>query len=393
MFTTLNQLPPDPILGLIAAYRDDEREEKIDLGVGVYRDATGSTPVLDCVKAAETLLLQQESTKAYIGPLGNLAFTRCIGDLALGSIHPRINDLAVAQTPGGCGALRVAAELVKRSDEKACIWVSDPTWGNHQPLLGDAGVRLNTYPYYNFQTHSLRFDEMLSTLATVPAGDLVLLHACCHNPSGADLSKEQWQQVAELAEQRGFVPFIDMAYQGFAEGIDEDAFGLRLLCERLPQVLFAQSCSKNFGLYRERVGAVALVCEQARVSTVNSHFASIARGIYSMPPAHGAAIVATILSDEKLTAQWQSELSDMRQRIEAMRHGFVDKINRLGAAGRFDHIRAQKGMFSFLGITAEQVAALANQHAVYLVSSGRLSLAGLNPGNLEAFCHRLLSVL
>lgn len=390
MFAELNQLPADPILGLIAQFREDTRAHKIDLGVGVYRNPQGETPVLAAVKEAETRLLATESSKAYVGPAGNPQYNQSMRQLVLGEGHPATDSLVTVQTPGGCGALRVAAELIKRARRDATIWVSDPTWGNHMPLLGDSGLELKTYPYYDFATHSLKFDEMMATLEQVDAGDLVLLHACCHNPSGADLTSDQWQQIAALAERNGFVPFVDMAYQGFGESADADAYGIRLLCERLPEVLLAVSCSKNFGLYKERVGAVGLL--SSRPAEALTHINSIVRGIYSMPPDHGASLVATILTDAQLTASWLDELEVMRSRIQQMRTEFVTRVNAAGAGGRFDHIGRQRGMFSYLGLTPEQVGLLASEHAVYMLGTSRMSLAGLNDTNLDAFVSALVQV-
>lgn len=390
MFNELQPLPADPILGLIARFQQDTRAEKIDLGVGVYRNELGQTPVLASVKLAEQRILEQEQTKAYIGPLGNLQFNALMTELALGANHPRKSELALVQAPGGCGALRVAAEVIKKSHAAATIWVSNPTWGNHIPLLGNAGVNLKEYPYYDFDRHQVSFEAMLETLKQVPKGDLVLLHGCCHNPTGADLTPEQWQAVADLAETNGFIPFIDMAYQGFGESVDSDAYGVRLMCERLPEVIMALSCSKNFGLYRERIGAVA-VLSQAKVA-VQSHIATIVRGIYSMPPNHGAAIVAEILGDNELRAGWQQEVSVMRERIKAMRSALVDGLNDAGAQGRFDHIARQRGMFSFMGLSEAQVQALADDFGIYMVGTSRISIAGLNPSNLKVCCNAINTV-
>jgi len=390
MFDTLSQLPADPILGLISQFSQDERSQKIDLGVGVYRNTQGHTPILSAVKQAEQMLLTSEHTKAYIGPVGDAVFNRSMAELVLGKQHTALERMTMVQTPGGCGALRVAAELIKRTHADATIWVSDPTWGNHIPLLGDAGVTIKTYPYYNFNDHRLCFEAMFSCLEKVKAGDLVLLHGCCHNPSGTDLNTEHWQALVSLALRKGFVPFIDMAYQGFGEGIDEDASGFRLMCEQLPEVLLAVSCSKNFGLYRERVGAVGVV--SAKKAIVESHIASIVRGIYSMPPSHGAAIVAAILSSEILRPLWERELGEMRERIQQVRKELVSSMNTLGAEGQFDHIARQSGMFSFLGLTETAVAALAKDFGIYMVASGRVSLAGLNPSNINTFCGALNKV-
>ncbi len=389
MFESLAHLPPDPILGLISSFNQDSRSGKIDLGVGVYRDENGNTPVLQSVKRAEQGLLESEHSKAYVGPAGNPEYISQMKTLLLGEGHSAADRLALVQTPGGCGALRVAAELIKRA-RGARIWVSDPTWGNHMPLLGDAGVELETYPYYDFNSHQLRFDEMIASMRKVAKGDLVLLHGCCHNPCGADLGPEQWKQITQIAAERGFVPFIDMAYQGFGQGLDEDAFGIRYMSQHLPEVLLAVSCSKNFGLYRERVGAVGLVSEQPQV--VCSHFASIVRGIYSMPPSHGASIAAAVLANDVLRQQWQHELTQMRERIISMREGLVARMNNRGANGRFDYIISQQGMFSFLGISAQQVKVLREKYAVYMVDTGRVSLAGLNKNNIDAFCDALAEV-
>jgi len=262
------------------------------------------------------------------------------------------------------------------------------------PLLGDAGIELLRYPYYDGGNHIIRFDELMSTLAKAEADDFVLFHACCHNPCGADFTREQWQSLAGLAEERGFTPFVDMAYQGFAEGLSEDAYGLRLLAERLPEVLFAVSCSKNFGLYRERVGAVGLILpDAAQASTVSSHLKSIVRGIYSMPPSHGAAIVEHILSDPEQSSAWETELAEMRNRISVMRRSLVMSCNALGAAGRFDFIEKERGMFSFLGINESQVQRMAAEHSIYMVDSGRINVAGLNEENLQRFSEALLAVV
>lgn len=391
MFESLQPLAADPILGVIAQFNNDPRNNKIDLGVGVYRDEQGNTPILAAVKRAEEMLFAESTTKAYVGPLGNIQFNQLLAGLLLGDAHPSTSSLSLVQTPGGCGALRVAAEFIKRSNPSATIWVSDPTWGNHVPLLGDAGIHLRSYPYYDFATHTLKFDEMMSALDEVKPGDLVLLHACCHNPSGTDLSVEQWQAVVDLAQKRGFVPFIDIAYQGFGQDLDSDAYGVRLVCEQLPEAIVAISCSKNFGLYRERVGAVAVLSQAPAVAS--SHIASIVRGIYSMPPDHGAAIVARILADEDLRNTWVNELTAMRNRIRDMRVSLVGELQKHSLAQRFSHIERQQGMFSFLGLTPEQVTKLADEHAVYMVESSRINLAGLTPTNIPVFADALSRTL
>lgn len=396
MFDHLNNLPPDPILGLLASYRADENPNKIDLGVGVYKDESGHTPVLQAVKEAETRLLQAEETKAYIGPAGTPGFNSAMQELILGAEHPALlaNRVRSAQTPGGCGALRVLAEFANRAKAGATIWVSDPTWANHVPLLGNAGLKIESYPYYDRATSSLKFDAMVETLKNVGEGDLVLLHACCHNPCGADLSREQWKVIVEMAQKQGFTPFIDMAYQGFGDSLNDDAWGLRLMAESVPELLVAASCSKNFGLYRERVGlAMAIYSDTAAADKGQSQLLNVVRGNYSMPPSHGAAIVEAILTDAGLRANWEAELTEMRERINGLRAGLVESLTAAGAAGDFSFIHRQKGMFSFLGITPEQVESLQKEYSIYMVDSSRISIAGLSQVNMEYFSKAVASVL
>lgn len=394
MFEHLQLLPADPILGLMALYRTDSRSQKVDLGVGVYKDNMGNTPVLAAVKQAEQKLLEEQVSKSYVGPAGNPVFNATMSNLLLGSTSC-LNDgrFVAVQTPGGCGALRVAAELIKVARPGATLWVSDPTWGNHIPLLGNAGLSIKTYPYYDGLRSQLRFDEMIAQLQQVAKGDLVLLHGCCHNPTGADFDREQWQAVADVAAQRGFVPFVDMAYQGFARGVDEDAFGLRLLAEQLPEVIVAASCSKNFGLYRERVGLMGVMAaSKASAVAAQTHALSIVRGIYSMPPDHGANIVAHVLSDELLTETWQSEVAAMRDRINGLRDAFCEQMRARLQGPRFDFVQRQNGMFSFLGLSEQQVLRLRDEHAVYMLNSSRASIPGLNSSNLAYVCTAIAKV-
>jgi len=401
MFEKLSHLPPDPLLGLISKYNADENPQKVDLGVGVYRDAHGNTPVLRAVKAAEDILLRRENSKVYVGPAGNLAYNRLVAELLLGMEHPvweqgRVISL---QTPGGCGALRVGAELLKRADPGRAIWVSDPTWANHVPLLGQVGLELKTYPYYNFDTHAVDFRAMIEGLQQASAGDVVLLHACCHNPSGADLSREQWVQIVDLCLERQLLPLIDSAYQGFGDDLEGDAFGPRLAAQKLPEVVMCLSCSKNFGLYRERVGAVVLVARnKTEAEAAMTHLASITRALYSMPPSHGASVVAEILQSEVLRDQWLRELTAMSRRLRELRDELAGRMRELigvdsGGHSRFDFIRHEKGMFSFLGITEQQVSRLALEFSIYMAASSRICLAGLNPHNIEYFSSALASIL
>jgi aspartate aminotransferase len=396
MFENLDTLPADSILGLMADFRADPRPDKIDLGVGVYKDANGETPILEAVKAAEALRLQQENTKSYIGPAGNEGFNEHIRRLILGDDLSGVaaERISVVQTPGGCGALRSAADFVLRGNKDATIWVSDPTWANHVPLLGDAGLTIREYPYFDPATSRVRFDAMVACLNERGPGELVLLHGCCHNPCGADLDREQWDIVLDLAQKRGFTPFIDLAYQGFGEGLDADAHGVRLLAAGLDELIVASSCSKNFGLYRERTGAVVIVAKNAaQASAARSQILSVIRGIYSMPPAHGGAIVDIILSDPELSRVWKKELATMRERINALRTLLVSRFNEKGAGDRFDFIGHQRGMFSFLGISAQQVAKLRDESAIYMVDSSRINVAGVTQANVDHLCDSVLSVL
>jgi aspartate aminotransferase len=396
MFESLSALPSDPILGLMAAYREDPNPQKVDLGVGVYRDNNGDTPILQCVLTAQQRHTQSELTKSYIGPPGEADFNTAVQHLLFGSQHAALRDgrISSAQTPGGCGALRVAAELINRARPGARIWVSDPTWANHIPLLADAGLRVETYPYFERSSSSLRFDDMMTTLQSVNAGDLVLLHGCCHNPCGVDLDADQWAAVAKTTLERGFTPFIDIAYQGLSNGIDEDAIGVRVMAELVPELIVASSCSKNFGLYRERVGSLAILSKNATESAVVlSQMLNVIRGIYSMPPNHGGAIVKIILNDSELTAQWHQELAEMRDRINGVRDQFASKLTMQIGQNRFDFVREQRGMFSFLGIDQQQIATLRDKYSIYMVDSSRINVAGLNSNNIDYVSDAISAVL
>ncbi len=396
MFDHLSAMPDDPILGLMAAYRKDTREHKIDLGVGVYQNDQGETPVMRAVQQAEDRLIAQQSTKTYQGIAGDADYNSRVLDLLLGSDHKVLSDgrACSIQTPGGSGALRIGAELIRRANPDARLWVGTPTWPNHIPLLGSAGFDIEQYPYYDRENHRINFEAMLDTLGQVPAGDIVLLHGCCHNPTGADLSQQQWQQITELALERGFVPFIDIAYQGLGDGLDEDAYGLRLMASRLPELVIASSCSKNFGLYRERTGSTSFICNNTeQPPIVLSQAMSIARQTYSMPPAHGALLVSMILGDEALRTSWQSEVSEVRQRIQHMRRLLTDRLANNAAGQDFSHIKQQKGMFSFLGISSEQLTSLREDFGIYIVDSTRINLAGINSSNIGYLSESILKVL
>jgi aspartate aminotransferase len=395
MFESLATLPADPILGLMSLFRNDPNPNKVDLGVGVYKNEDGETPVLASVLAAETRLLSQQVSKAYVSPAGNPAFNAAMSALLLGKSSALAEGrFAAVQTPGGCGALRVAAELIKVANPSATIWVSNPTWGNHIPLLGNAGLAIRQYPYFDAATSSVDFPAMMSSLAEVKAGDLVLLHGCCHNPTGADLSPEQWRQIAVLAQEIGFTPFVDMAYQGFADDIEGDAYSLRYLAENLPEVVVAASCSKNFGVYRDRVGLVGLLAANPGSATAAvTHMQSIVRGIYSMPPDHGAALVAEVLNDPQLRTLWEAEVAEMRGRINDLRATFSAAMRARLGTNRFDFVQRQKGMFSFLGLSEAEVIRLRAEYSIYMLNSSRASISGFNSANLDYVCDAIAHVV
>ncbi|MCX2979284.1 aspartate/tyrosine/aromatic aminotransferase [Halieaceae bacterium IMCC14734] len=395
MFSELEPRPADPILGLSVKFKADTNPNKIDLGAGIYKDEAGHTPVLACVKAAEKHRFENETSKAYINSAGSALFNEKITALNFGDHKVvRENRVRTISAPGGTGALRIAGEFIRSCNPAASIWVSNPTWANHQGVFSAAGLQVKTYPYYDYENKCLDFTGMLTALKQVPAGDAVLLHACCHNPSGMDLDQEQWQQLAELARDIGFLPVIDMAYQGFASGLDEDAYGLRLMADTVEEMILCSSCSKNFGLYRERIGACSVIgASAASADIISSALLPVVRVNYSMPPAHGAAIVETILSSAELTSQWHIELKEMRDRIGSMRQLLVDTLVANGVTRDFSFITAQQGMFSFLGISKEQVQRLQDEFGIYMVNSSRISLAAIAPGNVDYLAQSIAKVL
>ena len=396
MFENLNAIPPDPILGLIAAYAADPNPKKIDLGIGVYRDESGNTPILDCVVAAEKTLLNTQTTKTYLGPPGVAGFNQAIGDLILGKDNEAFKQgrVRTVQTPGGTGALRVAADLVKVARPETELWASDPTWANHLALFPGAGVVMHSYPYFDAENSSLRFDEMIAALQQRGPGDVVLFHACCHNPCGVSPNPGQWQIIANIAGERGFTPMIDIAYMGFERGVEEDSLSVRLFAEQCPEVIIASSCSKNFAMYRERVGAITIVAHDAdKAAAVESVIHNVTRKNYSMPPAHGPAVIDIILHSEELTAQWKIELTGMRNRINGLRKTLADKIAAYGIQRDFSFIQHQSGMFSFMGLTVEQVHRLRDEFAIYTVNSSRVNVASFNESNMDYFIEALAVVL
>ena len=396
MFERLDKLPVDPILGLMAAFRADADAQKIDLGVGVYRDEHGDTPVLAAVKRAEQAVLSRQKTKTYVAPAGNAEFNNSMERLTLGEDHPALaaKRVRTIQATGGCGALRLGAELLRLAAPDTIIHVSTPTWANHVPLLTGAGIKLERYPYYDPATGGVSFDAMLDHLNRLPARTVVLLHASCHNPTGADLSQVQWREVLSVVKQRELIPYLDMAYQGLGDGVAEDAFAPRLFAAELPEVLMAVSCSKNFGLYRERTGALhVLNATPAAADAVLSQLVRVARTIYSMPPDHGAAIVQEILSDAALSAAWRDELNTMRTRINTLRRETVAQLAKQCPQRDFSFIARQKGMFSYLGVNVEQVTKLRSQHHIYMTDDSRMNIAGLRTENIPYFARAVAQVL
>ena len=396
MFERLDRLPQDPILGLMALFRADTDPRKVDLGVGVYRDDRGETPILESVKRAEQAAYEKESTKAYIAPVGNAAFNSGLEKLVFGESHPALaaGRVRTIQSPGGCGALRLGAEIIRIGSPQVLVHVSTPTWANHVPLVGGAGLKLERYPYFDPATGGVSFDAMLGYFDKLPEGAVVLLHASCHNPTGADLSDTQWRELVALLKQRKLLPFLDMAYQGLGRGLDEDAFAIRLVATELPEALIAVSCSKNFGLYRERIGALHVIGATPDAADASlSHLARIARTAWSMPPNHGAAIVNGILSDASLRAKWTSEVDAMRTRINGLRRALVEQLTGACPGRDFGFIAQQRGMFSFLGVSTEQVRKLREEHHVYMTDDSRMNIAGLRKENLEYFANAVSAIV
>ncbi|WP_434525240.1 amino acid aminotransferase [Photorhabdus asymbiotica] len=396
MFEKITAAPADPILGLADSFRSDPRTNKINLGIGVYKDETGKTPVLTSVKKAEQYLLENETTKNYLPISGLAEFGRVTQELLFGKDNPIVTDkrARTAQSPGGTGALRVAADFVAKQTNAKRVWISNPTWPNHKNVFSAAGLEVCEYKYYDAEKHALNFEGMLESLSEVQAGDIVLFHGCCHNPTGIDPTPAQWAQLAEISAEKGWLPIFDFAYQGFAKGLNEDAEGLRTFTKNHDELIVASSYSKNFGLYNERVGACTIVAKDSDMAEkAFSQAKAIIRSNYSNPPAHGASVVATILSNEELKAVWEQELTTMRERIQRMRQLFVNTLQEKGANQDFSFIINQNGMFSFSGLTKEQVERLREEFGIYAVSSGRINVAGLTLENMAPLCEAIIAVL
>lgn len=393
MYEMLKPPTTDAILEIALAYRRDARRNKIDLGIGVYKDAYGQTPVMQAVHTAEMQLVHARESKAYLTFAGDETFNAQMLTLTLGDAIDASRTRAI-QTPGGGGAVRLLFELVKKASPDATVWISDPTWINHVPIVEAVGLKHRTYAYLDRETQSVDIEAMLVDLEQTKHGDIVLLHGCCHNPTGVDLSMNQWQAVADVLARKGLVPFVDMAYQGFGDGLDEDAGGVRLLAAQLPEVLIAASCSKNFGLYRDRVGIAAVVASSAEhADRARANLLALARVNYSFPPHHGAAIVGRILSVPELRQVWESELEQMQHRIGGNRIQLASRLTALLGSQRFDFVARQRGMFSLLGLTHSQIATLREEHAVYMPGDGRLNFAGLFDSNVQDVANAIVAVL
>ena len=394
MFADLEPSPPDAILGLMERFRADDRPDKVSLASGVYVDESGTTPVLDTVREAETRILARQTTKVYKPIGGDPAYTRAVRDLVFGADHPALSGgrVETVHTPGGTGALRVAGDLVATLQPGAAVWLSTPTWPNHPQVFAAAGLPIRSYPYLG-ENGELDIETMLGVLRSVPAGDVVLLHGCCHNPTGIDPTPDQWQRIADTIAETGALPLLDFAYQGFADGLTEDARGLQALLARERTMLVASSFSKNFALYDERVGALSIVgADAAETAALLSHVKSVIRANYSNPPAHGGEIVATVLADESLRARWVDEVGMMRDRINGNRARFVTGLQAAGAPGNHEALMRQRGMFSLLPLGEARVARLRDEFGIYVVGKGRVNVAGLTGANLEPVCRAIAAV-
>lgn len=396
MFENVQTAPADPILGLTELFKADPNPDKINLSVGVYQDAQGKTPVLDTVKEAEKRILEQENSKGYLPMTGEPVYCARVQELLFGEGHEIIGSkrAATAQCPGGTGALRVAGDYLANQHPGASLWLSNPTWANHNTIFQAAGVNCKQYAYRDPASNGLDFDAMCESIKTIPRGDVILLHGCCHNPTGIDPTPEQWSQIGDLLAEQGVVPLVDFAYQGLGVGIEEDRAGLLELTKKVKQMFVCSSFSKNFGLYRERTGALTIVADNAeQAGVVMSQVKLRIRYNYSNPPSHGGQIVATVLSDKSLRTKWLEEVAEIRNRINDMRHLFVNTLKDKGVTQDFSSIIEQRGMFSFSGLTKEQVDRLREEFSIYIVGSGRINVAGMTPDNMDRLCEAIKAVL
>lgn len=396
MWKQVEAAPADAILGLTEAFKKDTNPQKVNLGVGVYKDDQGTTPVLKCVKAAEKRLIETETSKGYLPISGDPTYAAKVQQLLFGDGSDIVVEgrAATIHTPGGTGGLRVGADLLRKFNPDSRLWVSSPTWANHKGIFSAAGFEINDYPYYDPATRGVDFPAMLAALESVPAGDIVLLHVCCHNPTGVDLSAEQWGQVIASAQSRGWIPFLDFAYQGFGDGIEEDCAAVEKFAAAGLDLFIASSFSKNLGLYNERTGAFTMVSPTAEeVAVAMSHVKKTVRVNYSNPPAHGGLAALTVLNDPELYSQWVGEVAEMRDRIKAMRAALVDGLAARGVQEDFSFIKEQRGMFSFSGLSNEAVAWLRENRSIYIVTGGRINVAGLTSANIDYVCDGIAEAL
>ncbi|MGJ8527874.1 aromatic amino acid transaminase [Maritalea sp.] len=389
MFEKLSPAPEDKIIALIAEFAADERDNKIDLGVGVYKDATGNTPIMTAVQKAEAKRVKDQTTKTYVGMAGNVGFNEAMVDLLLGDSISR-DRVRAAQAPGGTGALRLIADLLNIAKPGATVYISDPTWPNHIPLMEAAGLKTASYPYFDAEKRNVRFDDMCAAVKNMTSDDILLLHGCCHNPTGANLTNDQWDILTDIIQKAGVFVLVDIAYLGFGDGLEEDAYGLRKLTAILPEMAVAASCSKNFGLYRERVGCAMIIGRDEQTAKITfSQLLGAARANYSMPPDHGAEIVRIILNDKSLRAEWEAELTDVRNHMVTIRENLAEAMRKRSNSADYDFIAQHRGMFSLIGISPEQVAKLKKDHGVYMVGNSRMNIAGLGVDKIDIFADAL----
>ena len=390
IFKNLQQQPPDKILALMTAFKEDPRDQKLDLGVGVYKDPTGITPIMRSIKLAEKKWWEIESSKSYVGLAGDPAFSDAIISLVLGNSIPR-NLIASAATPGGTGAVRQGFELFKVANPGVRVFVSDPTWPNHISILQYLNIPFETYRYFDNETRGVDFDSMVSDLSRATAGDVVLLHGCCHNPTGANLDKQQWKIIIDLLNKNGATPMIDLAYQGFGDGLEEDVYATRLIAESVPETVIASSCSKNFGIYRERAGLLMLVSQDSSKRNINqSMLAYLNRQNYSFPPDHGSRLVSIVLNDKDLRSDWMSELEDIRNSLLNLMVQLSNELQKISGSDRFSFIASHRGMFSRLGATPSQVEKMRTEFGIYMVSDSRFNVAGLNNETVPALAKAIV---
>ena len=390
IFKNLQQQPPDKILALMTAFKEDPRDQKLDLGVGVYKDPTGITPIMRSIKLAEKKWWEIESSKSYVGLAGDPAFSDAIISLVLGNSIPR-NLIASAATPGGTGAVRQGFELFKVANPGVRVFVSDPTWPNHISILQYLNIPFETYRYFDNETRGVDFDSMVSDLSRAKAGDVILLHGCCHNPTGANLDKQQWKIIIDLLNKNGATPMIDLAYQGFGDGLEEDVYATRLIAETVPETVIASSCSKNFGIYRERAGLLMLVSQDSSKRNINqSMLAYLNRQNYSFPPDHGSRLVSIVLNDKDLRSDWMSELEDIRNSLLNLRVQLSNELQKISGSDRFSFIASHRGMFSRLGATPSQVEKMRTEFGIYMVSDSRFNVAGLNSETVPALAKAII---